>query len=442
MKQHARWRRRSSGWLALGWMGVLVALLLSGCATSSALTWQKIGPDAQSIVSLGLSSRNPPTLFAGSSGQGLFRSQDGGSTWASVNNGLPPGVTVSSIVPDPAQFGRLYLGTDTGIFVSDDNGDHWQSASAGLPSGADGAVTALLLSPVDPMTLYAGTAHRGIFVSHDGAKTWSASARGLPPGATVHALLAEPEGQGVRVFAALGGAGVYQLGDGSAAWTASSSGLPAGVDGLSLLAQPANPGGLYVGTSAGIYRSADDGASWKAVNDGLGQTPPQVFALALNDQQTAFIYAATSAGAYRSADGGATWDQVAAGIPADHPVVALAIIGSASSLGTIYAASGQVYRYPNTAGSAGGQIFSFVILGTLALLFAWLFFRQRRLLLRLTEQASVRSGAVPGGVGQAAAERPDASKAGHAETGEAENPAAFKQKDEAGSGDAGHDAPR
>ncbi|HEY7354834.1 MAG TPA: hypothetical protein VH590_00165, partial [Ktedonobacterales bacterium] len=272
MRKHARWGSHVSGGLLLGLIGVL---LLSGCAFGSAPTWQGVGPNAGSIVSLAVSSLNPPTLLAGTSGQGVFRSQDGGSTWKPVNTNLPSGIIVNCIVLDPTQIGLAYLGTSQGVFLSTNYGDHWQSASQGLPGGADGAVTVLLVNLADPTTLYAGTAHKGVYISHDGAKSWTVSAQGLPIGATVHALLAETKGQQVLLFAALAGSGVYQSGDDGASWSASSTGLPVGSNGLSLLQQPTNPGGLYVGTNQGIYRSTDDGVSWKAVNDGLGSTPPQ-----------------------------------------------------------------------------------------------------------------------------------------------------------------------
>src|SRR5690348_6792571 len=107
MREYARWRRHASGGLLLGLLGVL---LLSGCAFGSAPTWQGIGPNARSIVSLAVSSLNPPTLLAGSSGQGVFRSQDGGSTWKSVNTNLPSGIVINCIVLDPTQIGLVYLG--------------------------------------------------------------------------------------------------------------------------------------------------------------------------------------------------------------------------------------------------------------------------------------------------------------------------------------------
>lgn len=443
MNVHARWRRRVAGWMAMGWIGVVVALLVSGCAAGSPSTWERIGPDSQSITSLALSSQSSPTLFAGSSGQGLYRSQDGGDTWNSVNSGLPSGITINGIVLDQTQPGLVYLGTNAGVFLSTSDGDHWQSASQGLPTGANGTVTALLVDPDDPMTLYAGTAHNGVYISHNGAKSWAASAPGaLPAGATVHALLAEIKGQGVLLFAALAGAGVYQSSDKGASWSARSNGLPAGIDGLSLLEQSSNPGGLYVGTSAGIYWSTDDGANWKAVNGGLGQPPARVFALELNDQQAAFLYAATSTGVYRSADGGAEWGPVAAGLPAGNPVVALAVVGSSSSIGTIYTASGQVYRYPSAAAATSGRIFTFIIIGLFVLLFLWLFFRQRRLLQRVTMQVPPRPGEPAGERGRAGFAPGNAPGARHAEAAEGDSSAASSAPGEASSDTSARDRDR
>src|SRR5579871_1728575 len=116
MRKYAHWRRRISVWM-MGW-SLMVVLLLGGCASGSAVNWQGIGPNGTSIVSLALTSLNQPTLFAGSSGQGLFRSQDDGSTWTTLKADLPAGITINSIVLDQTQIGVVYLGTDAGVFVS------------------------------------------------------------------------------------------------------------------------------------------------------------------------------------------------------------------------------------------------------------------------------------------------------------------------------------
>lgn len=376
-------------------LALAIVLLFAGCS-SSPPTWESSGPQrAPALLALAVDPNHLQTLFAGSAGKGVYRSTDGGSTWAPANTGLPQPLTVKSIVPDPALPGQVYLGTDQGIFLSTDAGAHWQDASQGLPAAV--TVDAIAINPADSNTLYAGTAQQGIYISRDGAKTWSASNTGLPADAQVRALLAVPGTQNARLYAGLvtdgaKGAGVYRSDDGGQSWTASSTGLPAQTDGLSLLWQPSNPGGLYLGTNAGIYRSTDAGTTWQAINAGLGQTAPQVLALALNSGQPQFLYAATSSGAYRSADGGASWQQIASGLPAGQPVVALAVAGSSASLGQIYVAAGGVYRYPGGSSSLVSRVVTIVIAGLLLLACYLLFRQQRRMMNRITSGSSDKTG--------------------------------------------------
>ena len=377
--------RRAVWWGILGFL--LLALTLGGCSSSSGINWQGLGLSGKQVKSLAFGPANSQTLFAGTSGQGLFRSLDNGDTWAADTTGLPAGLTVNSIILDASQ-GILSLGTDQGVFQSDDDGDHWKSASQGLPSptggtaDADGAVTALYLS-VTNATLYAGTARDGLYISHDGAKTWSASGQGLPAGATVHAILAVGQGQSLRLYVALSGAGVYQSSDGGQSWSASNNRLPSGIDGLSLLWQQSSPGGLYLGTSAGVYHSADGGNTWQAIYAGLGQTQPPVYALALNDLNPIILFASTNEGVYTSADGGANWGQVAPGLPSGQGVMAIVVQGNKASLGLLFVGADNVYRYPSEAATTNGRIVEFIIIGVLVIAFLLLFYQQRRLMQRL-----------------------------------------------------------
>jgi ligand-binding sensor domain-containing protein len=409
-----RWRSaRQCWWLALFALALL--LLFAGCS-ASAPTWESSGPQqAPALLALAVDPNQLQTLYAGSAGKGVYRSTDGGNTWAPANTGLPQGLMVESIVPDPTLPGQVYLGTDQGVFLSADNGAHWQNASQGLPTSA--TVNAIAINPTDSNTLYAGTAQQGVYISHDVAKTWSASNAGLPANAQVRALLAVPGTRGVHLYVGLMGAGAFLSEDGGQNWAASSTGLPAQTDGLSLLWQPSNPGGVYLGTSAGIYRSAEAGATWQAVNDGLGQPAPQVPALALNSEQPQFLYAATSAGAYRSADGGASWDQVASGLPAGQAVVALAVAGSKASLGQIYVAAGGVYRYPGGSSSLASRAATIVIAGILLVICYLLFRQQRRIMSRVTARPPAKTEATGTAnqkrPGEGAWQEPDAQQNGH-----------------------------
>ena len=381
---------RCAAWGAvLGFL--LLALVLAGCSSSSGVSWQGLGLSGKQVKSLAFGPANSQTILAGTS-KGLFRSLDNGDSWAADTTGLPAGLIVNSIVLDASE-SILYLGTDQGVFQSDDDGGHWKGSSQGLPSGAAGVVTTLLFNIADPTKLYAGTAGAGIFISSDGAKTWSASEQGLPAGAAIHAMLAGRQAQHPRLYAALAGAGVYQSSDGGQSWSASNTGLPLDVDGLSLLTQPSGPGGLYVGTSAGVYRSMDSGNTWEAVDDGLGQTPPPVYALALNNQNPIILFAGTGSGLYTSADGGAHWGRVAPGLPSGQGVMAIAVQGNAASLGLLYVGVDNVYRYPSEVAATSSRIIEAIIIGVLVIALLLLFYQQRRMMQRLMPRPPARPAA-------------------------------------------------
>src|SRR5262245_27168993 len=65
-------------------------------------------------------------ILAGSYGNGLFRSEDGGTSWAPVSDGLTA-PAFRTIVPDPLNPGAILSGTEPGrIFRSRDGGVGWQ----------------------------------------------------------------------------------------------------------------------------------------------------------------------------------------------------------------------------------------------------------------------------------------------------------------------------
>jgi photosystem II stability/assembly factor-like uncharacterized protein len=68
----------------------------------------------------------------------VWRTTDGGKTWASIVDGLPrderTGSWVNILRSDPKQPGLLFAGTETTVYVSFDNGGHWQSLRQDLPT--------------------------------------------------------------------------------------------------------------------------------------------------------------------------------------------------------------------------------------------------------------------------------------------------------------------
>jgi photosystem II stability/assembly factor-like uncharacterized protein len=140
-------------------------------------------------------------IWVGISAAGVFHTADGGETWETRNRGtradfLPEGQRypehgqcVHCVVMAPGLPDRLYQQNHCGMYRSDDGGRHWDSIEAGLPSSFGFPAAA---HPRDPETLYlvplnGDTAGRfmpegsaAVWRTRDGGRTWGALREGLP----------------------------------------------------------------------------------------------------------------------------------------------------------------------------------------------------------------------------------------------------------------------
>ncbi|MFH0864608.1 MAG: sialidase family protein, partial [Bacteroidota bacterium] len=153
--------------------------------------------------------------------------------------------------------GKIFLASDgDGIFYSENFGTSWSSSGIGL---SDSAVKSLACK--NDSILFAGVKNRIVFVSHDSGNTW-VSNNMYGTGNIVSSFLVMPNGD---VFAGQTADGIFRSTDNGQTW--SEVGLCcAGV--LSIAA--GNTGVIYTGTSAGgVYRSANGGTAWDDVNIGI-----------------------------------------------------------------------------------------------------------------------------------------------------------------------------
>ena len=93
----------------------------------------------------------------------LFRTTDGGATWASVAGDLPAGHSVKSVAEHPSNRDVLYAGTEFGLYVTFDGGKHWLHAGGALPRVR---VDDIAIHPTEK-DLLLGTHGRSIIVLDD-----------------------------------------------------------------------------------------------------------------------------------------------------------------------------------------------------------------------------------------------------------------------------------
>lgn len=244
-------------------------------------------------------ARGPDALFAGVEPAGLFRSQDGGATWAHIS-GLRDhpsrpewqpgggGLILHHIVPHPDDAARIWVAISTGgVFYSGDGGATWEPRNRGTrqdyapedqryPEFGQ-CVHSLALAPGTAERLYQQN-HCGMYRSEDGGRQWVSIEKGLPSTFGFPAA-AHPRDPDTLFLLPLNGdtlgryvpdaqAAVWRTRDAGTTWQALREGLPQrnaffGVLRQAMATDRLEPAGVYFGTSSGeLYASANEGESW------------------------------------------------------------------------------------------------------------------------------------------------------------------------------------
>jgi len=265
--------------------------------TDAGVTWTPIF-DGQPIASIGaleVAPSNPNVIYAGtgesdirsalSSGDGVYKSTDGGQTWKNI--GLRDTRQISRIVIDPQNPDIVYVGalghaygpnSERGVFKSADGGTTWTHV---LDKGPNIGVSDLAIAAATPNILFAGT--------------WNTH---RPPWST-YAPLQGP------------GAGVYRSTDSGVTWTQLTNGLPEGDWGRVGVAVSPDGKRVYAlidaGKKSGLYRSDDGGNTWSLANsDSRITSRAWYFNQPTIDPANPDVVYIPNVALYRSEDGGRT----------------------------------------------------------------------------------------------------------------------------------------
>ena len=209
---------------------------------------------------------------------------------------------VNAIVIDPITPGTIYAGTTSGIFKSTDNGASWTKNNAGMDKLY---VRSLAIDPASPSTIYAGTDNGDVYKSTDGARSWHANNNGLNGGGEdIYSIAIDPLTPSTIYLGAYGG-GVYKSTDGGTNWNIINTGLGHfAVRDLAI--DPHTPGTLYVATYGGdgVYKSTDSGGNWTVLSSSL---PSLSTTIAIDPETPNTLYVGSHASIYKSIDGGVNW---------------------------------------------------------------------------------------------------------------------------------------
>ena len=272
-------------------------------------------------------------------GEGVYKSIDGGATWNQSMTGVIAR-RAGKVVVDPVIPSTIYATTEAGVAKSVDGGATWTTI---LEAGGG---SLLALAPSSPSTLYVWSS-RGLQRSDDGGATW---ARREGAGLLELGELIWPEPLAGLLVASdapdtvyaiqdvYATAGLYRSTDGGNTW-GTADGLPKGGM-VSLVEAPGDPRTLYAGSDgAGVFKSTDGGETWAPAGDpSRGAVPEGRISLTVvpDDPPTIWALPDGSTVIWHSTNGGDTWARVV--VNADEKILGVRVDTSASP-SILYAAT-------------------------------------------------------------------------------------------------------
>lgn len=321
----------------------------AGAGGATQPRWRSIGPQpvrtrwpwggaTGRVKAIAISPLDPNIVLAGSSSGGIWRSGDGGRTFAPVSDEHAD-LAVGAIVFAPSAPHIVYaaMGSDflgTGMLRSDDAGAHWRLVS-GSTYGTRGVTPRLLVDPLDPERVWVAQYSRldqrsgelfssGALSSSDGGASWTRRFAGLT--SDLVSLTADNSALllGVTRVDATGGgnAGIYRSKDGGGTW---SLAVDAGASTYAyprIAVTPAEPERVY----AHMYSSGPAGLKHQFLVSGDGgQTFGELPATGLAKESAFFLQADPSnplvvyvgmRDLFKSIDGGQTFTNMTRGYSA------------------------------------------------------------------------------------------------------------------------------
>jgi photosystem II stability/assembly factor-like uncharacterized protein len=294
-------------------------------------SWRAVG-SFNAVTQLAVDPTNADVVFA-TAGQSIYKSIDGGVTWRDVTDHLPSSLRPSALVIDPTNHSTIYLGSrcgpigfktavpsmsgapfaGAGVFKSIDGGATWAAQVKGLDDRAFSVcVEELSLDPSTPGHLFSSPTltDGGYSESYDGAATWTRAAA-LVPGRVVadHPTLTLTR-YGITGYS--GNGTFLRSTDGGITWSAvATSGVPPSH--FNDLTTDPETGRLFLATANGVFRSGDSGTTW--IDAGAPRIPTT---RVLVDRAAGYIFAATALGIVRAPIALGSWQPLTLGDPSTN----------------------------------------------------------------------------------------------------------------------------
>ncbi|HEX3985477.1 MAG TPA: hypothetical protein VHX13_02615 [Acidobacteriaceae bacterium] len=326
------------------------------------IAFREIGPAISGgrVTAVAGVAGNPNVYYVGAADGGVFRSDDGGTTWKAYFQHQAV-ASIGAMAVDPRNPDVVWIGTGEanvrndisfgdGVYKSTDGGKTWQH----LGLDRTYQISAIAIDPLDPSTVFVAAmgspwqdnAERGVFRTTDGGKTWQ-KVLYLGPGVGISDLAMNPQNPQILFAGAYkfrrtpwsyaeGGPedAIYRSVDGGATWQRlSGHGLPtAPVTRIGLAIAPSLPNRVFavIGSTAGVlWRSDDNGDHWSLVSkDQEVDSRPFYFSHLAVDPRNPDKVFALSNDFELSTDGGHSFHPIAHQIHVDNHAIWIDPAGS------------------------------------------------------------------------------------------------------------------
>ncbi len=317
------------------------------------LTYRNIGPfrGGRSTTVTGVPG-DIFTYYQGTTGGGVWKTTDGGTSWQNISDGFFNTTGIGSIAVAPSNPNIVYIGTGEspvrgvktshgdGLYKSTDAGATW--THMGLE--ATRHISRVYIHPDNPDKIYVAAQgnpwgpneERGIYLSEDGGTSWEkilyvndhSGIVDLTVDASNPNFMMATSWDFMRkpwvVQSGGPGSRVYKTTDGGANWKEITKGLPELKGKMGIAISPANSSVVYMAIEAleregGVYRSDDEGETFRQTSN-----DPTTFARAWyymhiiadpSDEDEVWVL---NGAAMKSIDGGKTFSPMRGSHPDHH----------------------------------------------------------------------------------------------------------------------------
>ncbi len=310
-----------------------------------AVKWRSIGPfrGGRSVAGCGVIG-DPLTYYMGTTGGGLWKTDDSGITWRNISDGYFKTGTIGAIAVAESDPNVVYVGmgehavrgvmthSGDGVYKSTDAGKTWKHI--GLEQTRH--ISRIVVDPKNPNVLlvaaqgalYGNSPERGIYKSTDGGATWKkvlfvdnkTGAAELSMDMTntriLYAAMWEHGRLPWKVISGGPGSGLYKSVDQGETWEKLKDGLPEELGKMAIAVSRSNPEKVYAliesdsdKEAGGLFVSTNAGKKWSRITNDhrLVQRAWYYIELFIDPKNEDTIYV-LSAPALRSKDGGKTWE--------------------------------------------------------------------------------------------------------------------------------------